>query len=132
MVANNALDKRPNDVVIVGMARTPHGKFLGQLQPLTAVQLGTVTVKAAVERSRIDPGDIAEVVLGQVVSAGSGQAVARQVWLGAGYPDKVGGLAINKACGSGMKALMLASSAIRAGDGAAYVAGRTERLRNRP
>src|SRR5258708_7853235 len=132
MVATNAHDKHPDDVVIVGMARTPQGKFLGQLQPLTAVQLGTVAVKAAVERSGIDPGDIDEVILGQVVAAGAGQAVARQVWLGAGYPDKVGGLAINKACGSGMKALMLASSAIRAGDGAAYVAGGMERMSNAP
>src|SRR5205085_7520394 len=104
--------KRPDDIVIVGAARTPQGKLLGQLQSLTAVQLGTVAVKAAVERSGIQPGDVDEVILGQVVAAGSGQAVARQVWIGAGYPDKVGGLAINKACGSGMKALMLASSAI--------------------
>ncbi len=124
--------KRADDVLIVGAARTPQGKFLGQLQPLNAVQLGTVAVRAAVERSGIAPGDVDEVILGQVVPAGSGQATARQVWIGAGYPDKVGGLAINKACGSGLKAIMLAASSIKAGDGALYVAGGMESMSNAP
>src|SRR5258708_16372996 len=130
MVKSNG--KRPDDVVIVGAARIPQGKFLGQLQPFSAVQLGMIAVKAAVERSRIDPGDVNEVILGQVIPAGSGQAVPRQVWIGAGYPDKVGGLAINKACGSGMKAVMLASNAIKAGDGSLYVAGGMESMSNAP
>src|SRR5258708_13528931 len=103
MVATNAQDKHPDDVVIVGMARTPQGKFLGQLQPLTAVQLAQVAVKAAVERSGIDSGEVSEVILGQVVPAGSGQAVPRQVWIGAGYPDKVGALPLTKPCASAMK-----------------------------
>jgi acetyl-CoA C-acetyltransferase len=124
--------KRADDVLIVGAARTPQGKFLGQLQSLNAVQLGTVAVRAAVERSGIAPGDVDEVILGQVVPAGSGQATARQVWIGAGYPDKVGGLAINKACGSGLKAIMLAASSIKAGDGALYVAGGMESMSNAP
>jgi acetyl-CoA C-acetyltransferase len=124
--------KRADDVLIVGAARTPQGKFLGQLQPLNAVQLGTVAVRAAVERSGIAPGDVDEVILGQVVPAGSGQATARQVWIGAGYPDKVGGLAINKACGSGLKAIMMAASSIKAGDGALYVAGGMESMSNAP
>ncbi len=131
-MANRTNGKHPDDVVIVGTARTPQGKFLGQLQSLIAVQLATVAVKAAVERSGIEPGDVDEVILGQVVPAGSGQAVPRQVWLGAGYPDKVGGLAINKACGSGLKAIMLSSSAIKAGDGKAYVAGGMESMSNAP
>ncbi len=130
MVKSNG--KRPDDVVIVGAARIPQGKFLGQLQPFSAVQLGTIAVKAAVERSRIDPGAVDEVILGQVIPAGSGQAVPRQVWIGAGYPDKVGGLASNKACGSGMKAVMLASNAIKAGDGSLYVAGGMESMSNAP
>src|SRR5258706_1438941 len=130
MVSNNG--NHADDIVIVGAARTPQGKFLGQLQPLTAVQLAQVAVKAAVERSGIDSGEVSEVILGQVVSAGSGQAVPRQVWIGAGYADKVGGLAINKVCGSGMKAIMLASSAIRAGDGDLYVAGGMESMSNAP
>ena len=131
-MANQTNGKHPHDVVIAGAARSPQGKFLGQLQSLTAVQLGTIAVKAAVERSGIEPGDVDEVILGQVVPAGSGQAVPRQVWLGAGYPDRVGGLAINKACGSGLKAIMLSSSAIRAGDGKAYVAGGMESMSNAP
>jgi len=124
--------KRADDVVIVGAARTPQGKFLGALGSLTAAQLGTVAVTAAIERSGIAPDAIDEVILGQVVGAGAGQAVARQVWLGAGYPDRVGGLVINKACGSGLKALMLAANAIRAGDGVAYVAGGIESMSNAP
>src|ERR1700694_3223137 len=110
---------KADEVVIISAARTPQGKFLGALQPLTAVQLGIVAVKAAVERSGIAPADVDEVILGQVVAAGAGQAVARQVWLGANYPDRVGGLMINKACGSGLKAIMLAANALRAGDGSA-------------
>src|SRR3954468_20436949 len=120
---NNSNGKHADDVVIVGAARTPQGKFLGQLQPLTAVQLAQVAGKAAVERSGIEPGEVSEAILGQVVPAGSGQAVPRQVWLGAGYPDKVGGLAINKACGSGLKAVMLGANGIRSGDGSVYVCG---------
>ncbi|MHB8629280.1 MAG: thiolase family protein, partial [Aggregatilineales bacterium] len=107
---SNGHSKSATDAVIVGAARTPHGKFLGALQPLTAPQLGMVAVKAAVERSGIAPADVDEVILGQVVAAGAGQAVARQVWIGAGYPDRVGGLVINKACGSGLKAIMLATN----------------------
>jgi acetyl-CoA C-acetyltransferase len=127
-----AQEKHADDVVIVGSARTPHGKFIGQLRGMTAVQLGMVAVKAAVERSGVDPDAVDEVILGQVVAAGAGQAVARQVWIGAGYPDRVGGLAINKACGSGLKALMLASNALRAGDGTLYVAGGMESMSNAP
>ncbi len=132
MTGTNGHHKRAEDVVIVGAARTPQGKFLGQLQTLKATELGTLAVKAAIERSHIDPADVNEVILGQVIPAGSGQAVPRQVWLGASYPDKVGGLAINKACGSGMKAIMLASSAIKAEDGDAYVAGGIESMSNAP
>ncbi len=124
--------KHGDDAVIVGAARTPQGKFQGALQPLSAVNLGTVAVKAAIERSGIAPESIDEVILGQVVAAGAGQAVARQVWLGAQYPDRVGGLVINKACGSGMKAIMLAANALKAGDGAAYVAGGIESMSNAP
>lgn len=132
MTSRNGHGKHADDIVILGAARTPQGKFAGQLQPLSAVQLGITAVKAAVERSGIDPADVHEAILGQVVPAGSGQAVPRQVWIGAGYPDKVGGLAINKACGSGLKAIMLASSAIRADDGDLFVAGGMESMSNAP
>lgn len=123
---------RADDLLIVGAARTPQGKFIGQLKGFSAVQLGTAAVKAAVERSGLSPDAVDEVILGQVVAAGAGQAVARQVWIGAGYPNQVGGLAINKACGSGMKAMMLAGNAIRGGDGAVYIAGGIESMSNAP
>jgi acetyl-CoA C-acetyltransferase len=124
--------KSSNDIVILGGARTPQGKFLGALQPLTSVQLGTVAVKAAVERSGIDPTAVEEIIMGQVVGAGAGQAVARQVWIGAGFPDTVSGLVINKACGSGLKAIMLAANSLKAGDGEVYVAGGLESMSNAP
>ncbi|MBX3063919.1 MAG: acetyl-CoA C-acetyltransferase [Anaerolineae bacterium] len=127
-----ATQKQNDDIVIVGAARTPQGKFSGQLKPFSAVQLGIEAVCAAVKRSGIDPAAVDEVILGQVVAAGAGQAVPRQVWIGAGFPDRVGGLAINKACGSGMKAIMLAGNAIRAGDGSLYVAGGSESMSNAP
>jgi acetyl-CoA C-acetyltransferase len=124
--------KHATDVVIVSGARLPQGKFLGALKPFSAVQLGSMAVRAAVERSGLPPESIDEVIIGQVVAAGSGQAVPRQVWLGAGFPDTVGGTAVNKACGSSLKAVMLAANAIKAGDGVAYVAGGTESMSNAP
>ncbi|HVO43908.1 MAG TPA: acetyl-CoA C-acyltransferase [Aggregatilineales bacterium] len=130
--SNGKSGKHPDDVVIIGTARTPHGRFLGALKSLSAVDLAILAVKAAVERSGIDPQAVDELILGQVIAAGSGQAVARQVWLGAGYPDRVGGLMVNKACGSGLKTIMLASNGIRAGDGTVYVAGGTESMSSAP
>ena len=124
--------KHAHDAVILGSARTPQGKFLGALSSLTAADLGKVAVKAAVERSGINPADVNEVILGNVVSAGVGQALPRQISIGAGVPGSVGGVAINKVCGSGLKAVMLASSAIRAGDGNLYVAGGTESMSRAP
>lgn len=94
--------------------------------------MGTIAVKAVIERSRVQPEAVDEVILGQVVSAGAGQAVARQVWIGADYPDRVGGLMINKACGSSLKAIMLAANGIKAGDGSVYVAGGVESMSNAP
>jgi len=120
------------DVVVVGAARTPIGKFLGALSPLTAPRLGAVAIRAAVERSGIDPSSIDEVFMGNVVSAGIGQAPARQAAIGAGIPDSVPATTINKVCGSGLKAVMLAAQAIRAGDGTIYVAGGMESMSNAP
>lgn len=120
------------DPVILSAARTPQGKILGALDSLTSVQLGQTAVKAAVERSGIDAADVSELILGQVITAGAGQAVPRQVWIGAGYPDNVGGLTVSKVCGSGMKAIMLSASAIRAQDGEVYVAGGTESMSHAP
>jgi acetyl-CoA C-acetyltransferase len=124
--------KQADDIVILGGARLPQGKFVGALKGFTATQLGALAVQAAVTRSQIDPAAVDEVIIGQVVAAGAGQAVARQIWLGAGYPNNVPGLAINKACGSSLKAAMMAANALRAGDGQLYVAGGAESMSNAP
>ncbi len=124
--------KSPRDAVILSGARLPQGKLLGMLTPFTAVQLGQMAVKAAVERSGIDTADVDEVILGQVVPAGSGQAVPRQVSIGAGMPPHVGGMLVNKICGSSLKTVMLAAGLIRAGDGDLYVAGGLESMTNAP
>jgi acetyl-CoA C-acetyltransferase len=120
------------EAVILSTARTPQGKFLGALGSLSAVELGQAAVKAAVERSNINPEQVNEVMLGLVVSAGVGQAPPRQVWIGAGFPSSVGGITVNKVCGSGLKTVMLAASAIRAGDGELLVAGGMESMSNGP
>ena len=121
-----------NDIVILGSARTAQGKFMGGLSGFTAAQLGQIAVKEAVARSGIDAGDAAEVMLGNVVGAGTGQALARQVSIGAGVPDTVGGILVNKVCGSGLKTVMLSASSIKAGDGELYIAGGVESMSNAP
>ncbi len=125
-------DKGSRDAVILASARTPIGKFLGGLSSLSAAELGKIAVRAAVERSGINGADVHELILGNVVSAGVGQALPRQVSIGAGLPESVGGVSINKVCGSGLKAVMMASSSIRAEDGDLYVAGGTESMSRAP
>lgn len=120
------------DIVILGTARIPQGKFLGGLASLNAVELGKIAVKAVIERSSINAEEIDEFYLGNVVSAGTGQALHRQISIGAGVPDHVGGVTINKVCGSGLKSAMLAASAIKAGDGSLYLAGGVESMSNAP
>jgi acetyl-CoA C-acetyltransferase len=118
--------------VIVGAARTPTGKFLGGLASFTAPQLGAIAIKEAVRRSAIDPTSLDEVIMGNVVSAGIGQAPARQAAIHADLPDELPAVTINKVCGSGLKAVMLAAQAIRAGDAQAFVAGGMESMSNAP
>jgi acetyl-CoA C-acetyltransferase len=119
--------------VIISAARTPSGRFLGSLCCIPAPQLGAVVVKAAVERAGIqNPSEINEVLMGNVVSAGEGQAPARQAALTAGLPPSVGATTLNKVCGSGLKAVMLAAQAIKAGDGDLYVAGGMESMSRTP
>ena len=125
-------DKTARDAVILSAARIPQGKLLGALAPFTAVQLGQIAVRAAVERSGVDMNRIDEVIIGQVLAAGAGQAVPRQISLGAGLPPHVGGVAVNKVCGSSLKAAMLAAGLIRLGDGDLYVAGGVESMTNAP
>jgi acetyl-CoA C-acetyltransferase len=118
--------------VIVGAGRLPTGRFLGGLSPLKAPELGARAIAAVVERSGVAPGDIQDVIMGNVVQAGVGQAPARQAAIGAGLPDEIPALTINKVCGSGLKAVMLASQAIKAGDLRVAVAGGMESMSNAP
>ena len=118
--------------VIVSAVRTPTGKFLGALKSLTAPQLGALVVAEAVRRAGIEPGAVDECIMGNVVSAGLGQNPARQAALRGGLADHVAALTINKVCGSGLKAVMLADQAIRAGDIDIAVAGGMESMSNCP
>src|SRR5215210_8605873 len=104
------------DPVIVAAARTPIGKFLGGLAPLSAPELGAAAIKAAIERSGLSADMIEEVIMGNVIQGGVGQAPARQAALKGGVPATVSALTINKVCGSGLKAVMLAAQSIKAGD----------------
>ncbi|CAN5178361.1 acetyl-CoA C-acetyltransferase [soil metagenome] len=118
--------------VIASACRTPIGKFLGALAPKTAPELGAIVVREAVARAGADPERIDEVIMGQVVQAGSGQAPARQAAHYGGVPDTVPAMTINKVCGSGLKAVMLAAQSIRAGDQQCVVAGGQESMSNAP
>ncbi len=118
--------------VIVGAARLPTGRFLGGLSALKAPELGARAIAGVVERSGIAPADIQDVIMGNVVQAGVGQAPARQAALGAGLPAEIPALTINKVCGSGLKAVMLSAQAIRAGDLQVAVAGGMESMSNAP
>jgi len=118
--------------VIVSAVRTPTGKFLGGLKDLTAPQLGALVVREAVRRAGINPATVEECILGNVVSAGLGQAPARQAALNGGLSDQVAALTINKVCGSGLKAVMLAAQGIATGDIEVAVAGGMESMSNCP
>jgi len=118
--------------VIVSAVRTPTGKFLGALKSFTAPQLGALVVAEAVRRAGIDPEIVDECIMGNVVSAGEGQSPARQAALNGGLPEHVAALTINKVCGSGLKAVMLADQAIRVGDIDVAVSGGMESMSNCP
>jgi acetyl-CoA C-acetyltransferase len=118
--------------VIVSAVRTPIGKYLGALAPLSAPELGAIAIREAVSRSGVSPDDIAELIMGNVVQGGVGQAPARQAAIKAGLPAMVSALTINKVCGSGLKAVMLAAQSIRAGDSQVVVAGGQESMSNAP
>ncbi len=121
------------DIFIVSAVRTPTGKFLGALKSFKATELGSLVIREAVSRAGMgEPDPIDEVIMGNVVSAGLGQNPARQAALGAGLPPTVAALSINKVCGSGLKAVMLARQAIAAGDADVVVAGGMESMSNAP
>jgi len=118
--------------VIVSATRTPIGKFGGALKDLSAPKIGAIAVKEAIKRAKIDPKEVEECIMGNVLSAGLGQNPARQAALWGGLPDTVAALTINKVCGSGLKAAMLASDAILAGKERVIVAGGMESMTNAP
>ncbi|MDX1687176.1 MAG: acetyl-CoA C-acetyltransferase [Candidatus Promineifilaceae bacterium] len=124
-------DKEREPVLLSG-ARTPTGRLLGGLSKKSVTELGAIAIEAAVDRAGIDPETVYEVFMGIVVQAGAGQAPARRAALGGGLPDNVGAAAINKVCGSGLKAVMLAANGIAAGEGKVYVAGGMESMSNAP
>jgi acetyl-CoA C-acetyltransferase len=121
-----------NTAVIVAAQRTPIGRFLGALSSLQAPELGTIAIRAALEKSGIDPKDIEDVIMGNVVSAGLGQAPARRAALNAGVPDTVGAMGVSRVCGSGLMAVMLSAQAIRAGDAQVMIGGGMESMSNAP
>ena len=118
--------------VILGACRTPIGRYLGGLAGRSAVELGIVAARGAVDRSGIEPGRFDEAIVGCVLPAGLGQAPARQVALGAGLPPGSAALTVNMVCGSGLRAAMVAASAIRAGDASVVLAGGIESMSNAP
>ena len=124
--------KVPEDIVIVSAVRTPVGKFQGGLAALSAPQLGAIAVKEAVRRAGIDPAEIDECIMGNVLSAGLGQNPARQAALFGGLPASVAALTINKVCGSGLKAVALAAQAVQTGNAEIVVAGGMESMSNAP
>lgn len=121
-----------SDVVIVSAARTPIGKFGGALKSLTSVELGTIAAKAAIERAKISPKSVDQAIFGNVLQAGSGQNVARQIALSSGLDESSCAMTINEVCGSGLKAIRLAQTAICMGDAQIVVAGGTESMSNVP
>lgn len=121
-----------SDIVIAAVARTPMGGMMGVLSPLSAAQLGAVAIQAAVSRAGLAPEDVQEVLMGCCLPAGQGQAPARQAARGAGLPDAAGATTLNKMCGSGLKAVMMAHDSIRAGTNSVVVAGGMESMTNAP
>lgn len=118
--------------VIISAARTPTGKFQGALKGFTAPELGAIAIKEAVKRAGVDPAKVDEVIMGCVVQAGIGQAPARQAALKAGLPPEVSALTVNMVCGSGLRAVALASQAVKLGDSEFVVAGGMESMSNIP
>src|SRR5437879_9083317 len=118
--------------VILSACRTPIGRYLGGLAPLPAPRLGAIVIREAVRRAGIDPAAVAEVIMGNVLQGGVGQAPARQAAIHAGLPGTIPAMTVNKVCGSGLKAVMLGAQAIKAGDEQCVVAGGMESMANAP
>jgi len=123
---------KDDPIVIASAARTPMGGFMGDLKSVAAPELGAFAIRAAIERAGVKPGEVEEVIMGNVLSAGQGQAPARQAALGAGLPPAVACMTVNKVCGSGMKAAMLARDQLTLGSADLIVAGGMESMSNAP
>ena len=121
-----------NEAVIISAARTPVGKFLGSLKGFKATELGAIVVREAVKRAGVKPEDVDEVIMGCVIQAGLGQNPARQAALNAGIPPSVAAVTVNKVCGSGLKAVMMAAQGVQLGDSEMVVAGGMESMSNAP
>ena len=121
-----------NEAVIISAARTPVGKFLGSLKGFSAPQLGAIVVREAVKRAGVKPEDVDEVIMGCVIQAGLGQNPARQAALNGGLPNTVSAVTVNKVCGSGLKAVMMAAQGVQLGDTEIVVAGGMESMSNAP
>ncbi len=124
------MDQR--DVFIVSGARTPIGKFQGALRDVPATELGAIAIHAAIERAELEPGRVDEVLMGNVISTGLGQAPARQAAIRAGLPDTINATTVNKVCGSSLKTVMLGTAMIRAGDANTIIAGGMENMNRGP
>jgi acetyl-CoA C-acetyltransferase len=120
------------DVVVVGLARTPFGSFQGSLSSVPATRLGATAIAAALKHSGLKPDQVSEVIMGNVLTAGEGQASARQAMIYAGIPNHVPAMTLNKVCGSGMKAIMLGSQSILLGESEVVVAGGMESMSQAP
>jgi acetyl-CoA C-acetyltransferase len=130
--ARDSTENSMTDIVIAGALRTAIGKFGGSLAKTPAPELGAIVIRALLEKSGVKPESISEVILGQVLTAGSGQNPARQALIRAGLPHAVPAMTINVVCGSGLKAVMLAAQAIRCGDADIVVAGGQENMSASP
>ena len=122
----------PQDIVIVSAKRTPIGSFQGKLSSIPASELGGIAIKSILDETGIDPNTVDEVIMGNVLSAGQGQAPARQAAISAGLPNSVECFTVNKMCGSGLKAVMLASNSIQSGDAEIIIAGGMENMSKAP
>ena len=121
-----------NEAVIISAVRTPVGKFLGALKSFKATELGAIVVREAVKRAGVNPEDVDEVIMGCVIQAGLGQNPARQAALKGGLPNTVSAVTVNKVCGSGLKAVMMAAQGVQLGDTEIVVAGGMESMSNAP
>ena len=132
MPTNKNMMSKHQDIVIVSAKRTPVGSFQGSLSSISASELGSIVIKSIIDETRIKTDIIDEVIMGNVLSAGQGQAPARQAAISAGLPNSVQCLTINKMCGSGLKSVMLAAQAIQSGDANIIIAGGMENMSQAP